>query len=241
MGRTRQIRRHRRAHPARSGARPAAAEDRDHRVRIRPWIYDAAVVRMTAAWYHAVLERLPARCRLLDVGIGTGGALLANADLLTRKNLQVTGIDVDVAYVAHCRRAVARRGLGDRVVVRLESVYEHRGGPYDAAYFSGSFMVLPDPVAALRHVSTLLAPGAPVFFTQTIERRRSRTLEVLKPLLRLVTTIDFGQVTYEVSFRRTIAAGGIELEARETLRQGRRRSAMLAVGRRPRSDERPTE
>jgi SAM-dependent methyltransferase len=207
-------------------------------VAARAWIYDATVTRMTAGWYGAVLERVPDRCRLLDVGIGTGGALLAHAEYLQRKELLVTGIDVDRSYLDHCRRAVARRGLGDRVTVRLESVYDHRGGPYDAAYFSGSFMLLPDPVAALHHVSTLLTPTARVYFTHTVERRRSRTVEVVKPLLRVVTTIDFGRVTYEDDFRRTLAAAGIDLEEHVTLHAGRRRSAMLVSGRPRRSNGR---
>jgi hypothetical protein len=38
--------------------------------RLRGAIYDAAIVGMTAGWYRAVLERLPAGCRLFDVGIG---------------------------------------------------------------------------------------------------------------------------------------------------------------------------
>jgi SAM-dependent methyltransferase len=213
----------------------------DHRATVRAWIYDATVVPMTAAWYRAVLERVPARCRFLDIGIGTGGALLTHADLLIRKDVLVTGIDVDIAYTARCRQAVARRGLGDRVVVRLESVYDHHGGPYDVAYFSGSFMLLPDPVAALHHVSALLSSTGRIYFTHTVERRRSRTLELLKPVLRLVTTIDFGRVTYEHDFRRTLAAGGIELEEQETLRRGRRRSAILAVGRRRRADGQDAE
>jgi SAM-dependent methyltransferase len=198
---------------------------------LRARLYDAAIVRMTAAWYGAVLERLPAGCRLLDVGIGTGGALLAHAALLVARNLRVTGVDVDAAYVAQCRRAVAARGLADRVAVLLESVTDHAGGPYDAVYFSGSFMLLPDPAAALRHVSSLLAPGGRLFFTQTVEGQRSRLLEVLKPLLKLATTIDFGRVTYAADFRRTLAAGGVDLETWETLTPGRRRAAVLAVAR----------
>jgi len=210
-------------------------------VAARAWIYDATVARMTAGWYAAVLDRVPDRCRLLDIGIGTGGALLAHAACVQRKELLVTGIDVDGAYLDHCRRAVARHGLADRVRVYLESVYDHRGGPYDAAYFSGSFMLLPDPVAALHHVRTLLAPAARVYFTHTVERRRSRAVEVVKPVLRLLTTIDFGRVTYEDDFRRTLAAGGIDLEEHATLHQGRRRSAMLVSGRaRPSDDETPS-
>ncbi len=199
--------------------------------RSRALIYDAAIVRLTAPWYRAVLKRLAPGCRLLDIGIGTGSALIANADLIVAKDLVVTGVDIDHAYVERCNRAVAARGLGDRVTACLESIYHHRGGPYDAAYFSASFMLLPDPSAALRHVRTLLTPTARMYFTQTFEHERSRTVERLKPLLRLVTTIDFGTVTYEPDFRGALAGGGIELEEIESLRTGPHRSAVLAVGR----------
>ncbi len=186
---------------------------------------------MTATWYRAVLERLPVPCRLLDVGIGTGSALLQNAEVVVSKDLRVTGIDIDADYVERCRRKVARRGLGDRVVVRLESVYDHRGGPYDAVYFSGSFMLLPDPARALRHVRSLLVPGGSIYFTQTFEQQHSKVLEVLKPLLRLVTTIDFGRVTYEADFRTALAQGGIEVVETRTLTRGQRRSSVLVVTR----------
>lgn len=197
----------------------------------RASIYDAAVVRMTAAWYRSVLERLPPGCRLLDIGIGTGAALLANAGILRDQDLHVTGIDIDAAYVERCRRAVARGALDDRIRVRIESVDDHRGGPYDAAYFSGSFMLLPDPSRALRHVAALLAPGGRVYFTHTFEHERSRAAELVKPLLRLITTIDFGRVTYEPEFRRALAAAGVELDELRILRAGRRRSSVLAVAR----------
>jgi len=194
-------------------------------------LYDAVIVGMTTGWYRAVLSRLPPGCRLLDVGIGTGAALLANADLLRARDLRVVGVDVDAAYVARCRRAVADAGLGERIDVRLEPIEAHHGGPYDAVYFSGSFMLLPDPAAALGHVRALLADAAEVYFTQTVEHRRSRAVELLKPLLRPLTGIDFGRVTYEPEFRATIAAAGFRLVEIETLAPGRRRAAVLAVAR----------
>ena len=197
----------------------------------RARIYDAAIVRLTAGWNRAVLTELVPGCRLLDVGIGTGSALLANADLLREKDLRVTGVDIDAAYVARCQQALVRHGLADRVEALLESVYDHRGGPYDAIYFSASFMLLPDPPAALRHVCSLLAPGGRIFFTQTFEHRRSRWVELLKPLLRLVTTIDFGRVTYEADFRHALAAGGLQIEDLRSLDNGRSRSSVFAVAR----------
>jgi SAM-dependent methyltransferase len=198
---------------------------------VRSAIYDAAIVGMTTDWYRAVLRRLPVGCRLLDVGIGTGAALIANADLLVEKDVRVVGVDVDAAYVERCRRAIAQHGLADRVTVRLESIDTHQAAPYDAVYFSGSFMLLPDPIGTLRHVRSLVVPGGPVYFTQTFEHRRSRAVELVKPLLRRLTGIDFGRVTYEADFRATLAGAAFRLVEMETLRPGTRRAAVLAVAR----------
>lgn len=199
--------------------------------RARARIYDRAIVGLTAGWYRSVLERLPHGCRLLDIGIGTGSALLANADLLIAKDVHVTGVDIDADYIDRCQRAVAERGLADRIDARLESVYDHRGGPYDAAYFSASFMLLPDPPAALRHVRSLLVADGRIYFTQTFEHRPSRLVERVKPLLRVLTTIDFGRVTYEQEFRRALEAADITIEELVKLDNGRRRSSVLAVTR----------
>lgn len=201
--------------------------------RARARLYDAAIVPLTAGWYRAVLARLPTHCHLLDIGIGTGGALLANAPLIIDHDLRVTGVDIDAAYIERCRSAVARRGLADCIAARLESIYDHHGGPYDAAYFSGSFMLLPDPPGALRHVTALLTPGSRIYFTQTFEHRRSRVVEIAKPLLRLITTIDFGRVTYEATFLHALATGAVELEERVILHAGRRRSSVLIAARAP--------
>lgn len=197
--------------------------------RVRARLYDALIVSMTADWYRAVLERLPWRTRLLDVGIGTGSALLAHAPLVRAKELRIVGVDIDGAYIEQCRRAVERAGLTDGIDARLESVYEHRAGPYDAIYFSGSFMLLPDPRRALASVSRMVAPGGLIYFTQTFESDRSPALEIVKPLLRWVTTIDFGRVTYEDEFGAVLADAGVRIIERQILQPGKRRSAVLIV------------
>ncbi|HYC55339.1 MAG TPA: class I SAM-dependent methyltransferase [Candidatus Binatia bacterium] len=202
--------------------------------RLRAAIYDAVIVGMTAHWYEAVLARLPSRCRLLDIGVGTGSALLSHATLIEWKRLRIVGIDIDGAYIERCRASVQRKNLAHLVEARLESVYDHRGGPYDAAYFSGSFMLLPDPTAALRRVCSLLERGALIFFTQTFEHRRSPGIERIKPLLRAISTIDFGRVSYEDEFRGALAGAGVEVEEQAFLHRGRKRSSMLIVARAPR-------
>jgi SAM-dependent methyltransferase len=173
---------------------------------------------------------VPERARLLDVGIGTGGALLANADLVRTKHLRIHGIDVDAAYVRRCRERIERAGLQSQIHVAVEPFTEHLGGPYEAVYFSGSFMLLPDPVAAVRHARRLLADDGLVYFTQTFEHRRSMVAHV-KPWLRLLTTIDFGRATYEDDFRVALREGGAELIEMVTLKEGASRSARLAIAR----------
>ncbi len=202
---------------------------------MRAWIYDRLFGHLTARWYAAVLSRLADGARVLDVGIGPGAAVAAHADAIRRRGLSIVGLDVDPTYVARCRARLQGAGLEKNVVVRLEPVEVHRGGPYDAVYFSASFMLLADPRAALRHVEGLLAPGGRVFFTQTFEHERSRFMEWLKPRLGSLTTIEFGRVTYRDDFDGTLEAEGYAALLDERLSKGRKRSAWLVVARPPSS------
>ncbi|MFO7786587.1 MAG: methyltransferase domain-containing protein, partial [Halospina sp.] len=119
--------------------------------------------------------------------------------------------------------------ISERVTVSQESVYNHEGGPYDAIYFSASFMLLPEPERALRHCCTLLKPGGRIHFTQTIQYSHSRVMEAFKPMLRRLTSIDFGRVTYEADFRAQIEAAGLELETFTVLETHGNRASCLAT------------
>ncbi|MEQ1504968.1 MAG: class I SAM-dependent methyltransferase [Myxococcota bacterium] len=197
---------------------------------MRALIYDAAILPLTTKWYAEVLDRVPRGAHLLDVGIGTGGALARNADVVREKDLHVVGVDIDPDYVQRAKNSMRNAGLDDRVEVLLESITEHRGGPYDAVYFSASFMLMPDPPSVLAHVITLLAPDGHVYFTQTFQDKRSKVMERAKPLLGKVTTIEFGRVTYEEDFRRTVELGGLALNDLVTMDRSGGRSYRLAIG-----------
>lgn len=165
--------------------------------------------------------------RLLDVGIGTGKSLTANEALLRERDLRVVGIDIDVDYLRRCRERVARMDLEDRIEVHHVSVYAFDEVGFDAVYFGASFMLLPDPVAALRHVATLLRPGGRVWFTQTFEEKRNPFFEKAKPLLHRVTTIHFGKVTYEADFLQTLERAGYVVDQHLRLGGGPQRSWRL--------------
>lgn len=203
-------------------------------------VYDAVIVRMTATWYAAVLDRVEAEatqlsterakantdsgvgagdeCRfhLLDVGIGTASALMTQAHRVAAMRLRVTGVDYDKAYVRAARAAVASNSLERLVNVHCLSVYEPQlrtavlgdtGRTFvDGAYFSGSLTLMPDPLAALEAVAGLVRPGGHVYVTQTYQRHAVPLLSVVKPLLKYVTTIDFGPLLYERQLQDLVSA-----------------------------------
>jgi len=201
-------------------------------------IYDLLILSMTEAWYRAVLEKLPDGSILLDVGIGTGGALLRCTDLLVKKDLKVVGIDIDSAYVEAGHEAILNADMDDRISINVVNVYESKekvldlvkkiGGTedsdgrfVDAVYFSGSFSLLPDPVKALQLVAEFVKPKdgekGSIFITQTYQRKTPFFLPYLKPLLKYATTIDFGQLVTEEDILHTFEKSRLEVVQHEVI------------------------
>ena len=193
---------------------------------------------MTEKWYREVLLELPNGSTLLDIGIGTGGALLRCTDILVEKDLKVVGIDIDAAYVEAGKEAILSKGMDDRISIGVVSVYDAKekvvelmkqlsgsedpsGGIVDAAYFSGSFSLLPDPVKALQLVSDIVkvkdGEKGKIFITQTYQRKTPFFLPYVKPLLKYATTIDFGQLVTEDDILRTFKASDLEVVHHEVI------------------------
>ncbi|GBG29724.1 Hypothetical Protein FCC1311_059452 [Hondaea fermentalgiana] len=174
-------------------------------------VYDVIIIRMTRTWYKAVMDRLDANSRVLDVGIGTATALLRNKDLLDSKKMNFVGVDYDQAYIAAAKAKVHRAGASDQIQVLCKSIFDgdlksavreaDKSGradePFDAAYFSGSWTLMPNPVRALRIAARFVKDDGKLYVTQTFQRQSTPMLGFIKPLLKYVTTIDFGQLHYE--------------------------------------------
>jgi precorrin-6B methylase 2 len=195
----------------------------------RSQIYDFFIIRMTSRWYRMVLERLDEGALLLDVGIGTGSALCSNRHIIAGKKLRITGIDYDEDYVMKCGDNFRENQLQQTCKVQAASFYDWKLGGiegvddvqgYDAAYFSGSLMLMPDSVGALRKAAECVKAGAPIYVTQTFQTRRSKLLEFMKPVLKWVTTIDFGTVSYESEFLKCVADAGLTVRHNQVIDDG---------------------
>ena len=193
--------------------------------KFSPEIYDIVIVKMTSKWYKTVLERLPQGARVLDIGIGTGSALAQNASIVEQKDLRIVGVDYDQTYVTKCEQVIRdTSGLIGRTCVVCKSVYDgdlqrvanatasvDENELFDAVYFSGSISLMPDPAEALRCTAQLLKPNGRLYITQTFQRKGTKFMEYAKPLLKYVTTIDFGKLTYEKDVVNFIQESGLEI------------------------------
>ncbi|OQS07400.1 hypothetical protein THRCLA_00593 [Thraustotheca clavata] len=179
---------------------------------VRGKIYDAIIVKLTTEWYRVVLDALPAKTTMLDVGIGTGKALLNNRSLLVSKEISVDGVDYDKDYVVDCKANVVQSKMNEQIQVFHASIYDYdTTTKYDAVYFSASLMIMPDPVQAIKHTLSFLRPNGHVFVTLTVQTKVSWFIKMFKPLLKFFTTIDFGSVTYESDLLLTFQRAGLKI------------------------------
>ena len=142
----------------------------------------------------------------------TATALVHNKSLLTGRDIRFVGVDYDRQYIDKGLKIVERADLQDQIKLLCKSVYDetlpellasvdtakNKDGKFDSVYFSGSFSLMPDPVKALGIAVSLLRPNGRIYITQTFQKEDSppTPLRHVKPLLKYVTTIDFGQLVY---------------------------------------------
>jgi hypothetical protein len=84
--------------------------------------------------------------------------------------------------------------------VPIEAYQPPRGGFFDFVLFSMSFMLFEDQRLVLDRIHSWLKPSGQIVFFQTLFREKRRIVELIKPKLNYLTTIDFGQITYEHEF-----------------------------------------
>ena len=178
---------------------------------LRAWIYDKLFKDLSSEWYKCVVEYLPDQSRVLDIGVGTGASLMSQLEQIKKKQIQWLGIDINDTYLKACREKIIRQQADEFIQVRTQSVYDLKEDePLDAIYFSASFMLLPDQKKALMTVKESLKPEGIICFTQTFETKPAPIMEMIKPLLRKFTTVDFGVVTYEEPFLKLLNECSLE-------------------------------
>ena len=166
-------------------------------------LYKLIIDSVTNYCYKNCLEYFTPDSTILDVGIGNGVMLKNYHMLIKDKMLKITGIDINKSYLDHCNGFIKAYRLEDYIQIHQQPVqsYEPPSSPYfDFILFSMSFMLFNQQGVVLDRVKEWLKPGGKIIFFQTMFKERAPLMELIKPKLKFVTTIDFGKVTYEKPF-----------------------------------------
>ena len=79
----------------------------------------------------------------------------------------------------------------------------HANEKFDIIIFGSSFMLMPDQVKAIEIAKRSLSQGGKIYFLLTLYDNKSgfnSFMEIVKPYLKYLTTVDFGKVTYKAEF-----------------------------------------
>jgi ubiquinone/menaquinone biosynthesis C-methylase UbiE len=96
---------------------------------------------------------------VLDVGCGSGRL----AAELAARGASVTGIDASEGRLSEARERPEREGADARFLLAdMTDPLPFADGKFDAVVSRLSLMIAPDPVAVLREVARVVAPGGPV-------------------------------------------------------------------------------
>ena len=179
---------------------------------MRNWLYQLLINKITNECYRNCLDYFPNGSTILDVGIGNGIMIKTFHSLIKSKTLRITGIDIDDDYLKHCRELISKYQLDDYVEIYQGSVESYdpvKTKCFDFVLFSMSFMLLNDQHLILDRIRDWLKPGGEIVFVQTMYKDRSRLMDIIKPRLKYLTTIDFGKATYERDFFALLNENGL--------------------------------
>ena len=71
---------------------------------------------------------------------------------------------------------------------------------------------MPDQVNAIQVAKSALETNGKIGFLLTLNKRENTILQKFKPLIKKITTIDFGNVVYEKQFEEILSIGGLVIE-----------------------------
>ena len=156
-------------------------------------------------WREWLWQQVPARGRILEVGIGTGKNIPFHP-----RDAQVIGVDISPKMLARAQdrkqklRANTKLVLGDAQRLNLPDA------SVDAAVASFVLCSIPDPVLAVRELRRILRPGGRVYLLEHMRSANERLgclMDLVNPLVVATLGFNINRPTLQ-----NIEKGGLEIE-----------------------------
>lgn len=189
---------------------------------MKNFFYKLIIKNVTNLCYQNCIECFRPETRILDVGIGNGVMLDNFHHIIKAKKLKITGIDINKSYLKHCKSLIEFYSLNDYINIHHEAVEKYSPPEkhyFDSILFSMSFMLLNNQQHVLDLVKNWIKPDGHVMFFQTMFKDKFKLMEMIKPKLKHITTIDFGMVTYEKEFFNLLETNGMTISEDRLIKQ----------------------
>jgi ubiquinone/menaquinone biosynthesis C-methylase UbiE len=149
----------------------------------------------------------------LDVGCGTGKPLKAIVNRLKQVYSKIVGVDLHPAYTEKAINLFEGDSQVEIYNMDFYKIAETLKVKFKTIFFSFSFMLMPDQLKALEVAKSILerSEESRISFALTINKNKNSLLSKLKPLIKRVTTVDFGNVVYEDSFMNLLESAELEV------------------------------
>ncbi|ESL07317.1 hypothetical protein TRSC58_04995 [Trypanosoma rangeli SC58] len=200
-------------------------------------LYDWMVAPLADMWYREVLLLCPMDAFVLDVGVGATSSLIANRDIIRSKGLIVTRVVCDAEDARAAQGDILKYELENQVSIVCSSILEYTPPHVAFIYFSGGFTLIPNKVDMIKHCCRMLQGpaangssctgnaeddgGGVLVFTPTFEKPTLWGLYVsplLRRVLKLLMTMDFGKVTSEADFLSLLRQAELRVVSMRTLK-----------------------
>jgi len=155
--------------------------------------------------YKNVLENLPDKSKILEVGIGNGICVEKNAELIKTKKFEIDGIDIDTEYLEVCNERIVKCELTSQVTSRQQDLLKMDDTKkYDYIFFMESYPVIPVDIMKMMmdKCKTLLTSEGKVIFVHNLVDKKNWLVNFIKPRIVHIpfVQVDFGRLTTHTEF-----------------------------------------
>jgi len=131
----------------------------------------------------------------MDIGTGPGTCLNS---ILDKCNFsRVLAVDINKNYVASAKKLFSAKSHVEVRLLDFETYLEDGNTEkFDIVFFGFSFMLMPNKAKALEVARKVVKPGGRIYACLTLNEKKNNFVEWIKPKIKYLTSIDFGQVMY---------------------------------------------
>jgi cyclopropane fatty-acyl-phospholipid synthase-like methyltransferase len=182
---------------------------------LRSKLYDFHI-NNTHILYKKVIENLPEKSKVLEVGIGNGSCVEKNADLIKNKGFEIDGIDIDTEYLDACNERIVKCDLTSQVTAKEQDLLKMDDTKkYDYIFFMESYPVIPVDIMKMMmdKCKSLLASNGKVIFVHNLVDKKNWLVNYIKPRVVNIplVQVDFGRLTTHAEFDDFIQSVNYEI------------------------------